>query len=268
MKNNQEILEHAIRIAKSAGYKIRNMREANTFTEQLKFGYELVTSADIAANDLITEEIHKAFPTHRFISEESANQSYLIDLPTWVIDPIDGTVGYANGHYQVAVSIAFGMDGQIQLGVVYNPFLDELFYAIKGEGAFLNNKRIFVKEVTDLKQCVIATGFPHKKEKQEMKKVAAQLAAILPEIRDVRRMGSAALDMCWVACGRIQGYYEGSLGAWDLAASKLIAKEAGAVAGHYGEKRNTDLPDDLYGGNLIVASPGIFDAMRSILDKS
>jgi myo-inositol-1(or 4)-monophosphatase len=261
-----EVLNHAIRISKLAGAKIRELRETNSFTEQLKFGYELVTSADIAANDIITAEINKAYPGHRIISEEAVNESFSLHEPAWVIDPIDGTVGYANGHYQVAVSIAFGLAGHIEVGVVYNPFLDELFYAVKGGGAFLNNKRIFVKEVLTLNECVIGTGFPHKKEKEDIKNITNHLAAILPEIRDVRRMGSAALDMCWVACGRLQGYYEGSLNAWDLAASKLIAKEAGARTGYYGNKKNLHLPDDLYGDNLIVSSPGIFNRMKEILD--
>jgi myo-inositol-1(or 4)-monophosphatase len=263
-----ELLNHAIRISKLAGAKIKELRETNAFTEELKFGYELVTSADIAANDIITSEILKAYPSHRIISEEAINQSFSLHEPTWVIDPIDGTVGFANGHYQVAVSIAFGQGGYIEAGVVYNPFLDELFYAVKGEGAFLNSKRIRVKDVTALNACVIGTGFPHKKEKEDVKNITKQLAAILPEIRDIRRMGSAALDMCWVACGRLQGYYEGSLNAWDLAASKLIAKEAGAITGYYGNKKKPDLADDLYGDNLIVSSPGIFERMKEILDKS
>ena len=262
-----EILENAIRIAKLAGNKIKELRETKAFTQQLKFGYELVTSADIASNEIIIGEILKAYPAHKIISEEVTNKSLSIDEPTWVIDPIDGTVGYANNHYQVSVSIAFGQRGVIEAGVVYNPFLNELFYAEKGNGAFLNGEHIYVKQTGALNECVIATGFPHKKEKEDIKNIVAHLASILPEIRDVRRLGSAALDMCWVACGRLQGYYEGSLGPWDLAAGKLIATEAGATIGYYGNKKNVYLPDDLYGDNLIVSSPGIFDKMKAILDK-
>ena len=259
-----DILEHAIRISKLAGHKIKELRKSNDFTEQLKFGYELVTSADIAANDLITAEILKAFPSHKIISEESSNVSLLIDEPTWVVDPIDGTVAYANNQYQVAVSIAFGRGGVIEAGVVFNPFLEELFYASKGNGAFLNNERIFVKDVHSLKECVIGTGFPHKKE--NIPHIVSKLAAILPEIRDVRRLGSAALDACWVACGRLQGYYEGSLNPWDIAAAKLIAKEAGARTGYYAQRTNFILADDIYGDNIIISSPGIFDAMKTILE--
>ena len=260
-----DILENAIRIAKLAGAKIKEMRNAQSFTEQIKFGYELVTSADIAANEIIISEILKVYPSHKIISEESVNESYSIADPAWVIDPIDGTVGYANNHYQVAVSIAFGVADSIEAGVVYNPFLDELFYAEKGKGAYLNGHRIFVKNTASLGECVIGTGFPHKKE--NIPNITLRLTNLLPEIRDVRRMGSAALDMCWVACGRIQGYYESSLSPWDLAAAKLIAKEAGACTGYYAPRTKLHLPDDMYGDNLIVSSPGIFNKLRSILEK-
>jgi myo-inositol-1(or 4)-monophosphatase len=262
----KDILDNTIRIARLAGSKIKEMREAKSFTEQLKFGYELVTSADIASNDIIISEILKAYPTHRIISEESADHDFSIEGPTWIVDPIDGTVGYANGHYQVCISVAFAQQGNVQLGVVYNPFLDELFYAIKGQGAFLNTERIYAKEVINLNQCVIATGFPHKKE--NIAHITSFLTRLLPHIRDVRRMGSAALDYCWVACGRIQGYYEGGLAPWDMAAGRLIAIEAGATAGHYALKTAPSLPEDIYGVNIIVASPGIFEEMKRVLEDA
>ena len=266
MTNQSEYLSLAIRLAKLAGERIKQMRADNTVSEQLKFGYELVTSADLAANDIIIGEILKAYPSHRIISEESVNDGFDISTPTWIIDPIDGTVGYANHQYQVGVCIAFANGGRVLAGVVYNPFLDELFYAAKGTGAFLNGKPIQVKEVTELNQSVIATGFPHKKD--NIPYIVSKLAAILPHIRDVRRMGSAALDACWVACGRVQGYYEGSLNPWDIAAAKLIAVEAGALTGHYAARTHTELADDLYGHNIIVASPGIYHQMKTILEQS
>ena len=260
----KEILDFTINIARLAGAKIKALREEKDFTEHIKFGYELVTSADIAANDIIIGEILKAYPGHGIISEESPNKSFAIDAPTWIIDPIDGTVGYANDHYQVSVSIAFAENGHVEVGVVYNPFLDELFYAVKGEGAYLNGQKIHVKEVNDLRQCVVATGFPHKKE--NIPHILSYLARLLPEIRDVRRMGSAALDLCWVACGRVQAYYEGSLASWDMAAGRLIAKEAGATVGHYAPRTDRDIAEDIYGSHLLVASPGIYDRMKAILE--
>jgi len=258
----QHILNNAIRIAGLAGNKIKEMRLARNFTEQLKFGYELVTSADMASNEIIMAEIQKAYPTHRMVSEESADHDFSIEGPTWIIDPIDGTVGYANGHYQVCISIAFAQHGSVQVGVVYNPFLDELFTAVKGGGAFLNGSRIHVKEVSNLSQCVVATGFPHKKE--NIAAITGYLTRLLPHIRDVRRNGSAALDYCWVACGRLQGYYEGGLAPWDMAAGRLIAIQAGATAGHYAPT-TLALPQDILGQYILVASPGVFNEMQRVL---
>jgi myo-inositol-1(or 4)-monophosphatase len=261
-----ELTENAIRIAKLAGAKIKEMRAAKSFTGQLKYGLELVTSADIAANEIIIGEILKVYPSDKIISEESVNDSFSITGRTWVIDPIDGTVSYANNQYQVAVSIAFALGNQVEIGVVYNPFLDELFYAEKGDGAFLNGERIHVKEVHLLSECLIATGFPYKKD--NIANITLKLTNLLPEIRDIRRLGSAALDMCWVACGRLQGYYEGSLSPWDLAAALLIAKEAGAATGHYAPRTVTSLQDDICGENLMVSSPGVFKRLKEILEKN
>ncbi len=260
-----ETLDHAIRIAKLAGATIKQMREEHAFTEQLKYGLELLTSADIASNDLIISEIRKAYPTHHIISEESPNDSFSIDEPTWIIDPIDGTVSYANGHYHACVSIAYAERGQVVIGVVYCPFVDELFHAVKAAGSFLNGKPIHVKEVTQLSECLVATGFPYVRD--NVPELTTYIARILPHIRDLRRLGSAALDYCWVACGRLQAYYEGSLSPWDMAAGRLIAIEAGATVGHYDYKRNPeDLPEDILGRHIIAASPGVYAQLVHTLE--
>lgn len=263
MVHIETIKTEAIRIAKVAGSKIKQLRENNQFEESLKDGYELVTTADIISSDIIKAEISRSFPEHNLISEEDSGQfSLVIEHPSWIIDPIDGTVGFANGHYQVAVSIAFAVDNKVRFGVVYNPFLDELFYASDGGGAFLNEKRIKVKEINDLRQCVIGTGFPHKRD--NIRDVLASLGNILPKVRDIRRLGSPALDICWVACGRMQGFYEGKLYPWDVAAAKLIAIEAGAKTGYY-INENKNIPDCLNGNHIIVSSPGVFDEFQKVL---
>ncbi|MBS1617808.1 MAG: inositol monophosphatase [Bacteroidetes bacterium] len=260
-----ETLDHAIHIATLAGATIKKMREEHTFTEQLKYGLELLTSADIASNDLIISEIRKAYPTHHIISEESPNDSFSIDEPTWIIDPIDGTVSYANGHYHACVSIAYAEHGQVVIGVVYCPFVDELFHAVKGCGSFLNGKPIHVKEVTQLSECLVATGFPYVRD--NVPELTSYIARILPHIRDLRRLGSAALDYCWVACGRLQAYYEGSLSPWDMAAGRLIAIEAGATVGHYDyESKPDDLPEDILGIKVLTTSPGVFDLLLATLE--
>lgn len=260
------ILNQAVRIAKLAGCKIKELRDKNQFEESLKHGYELVTTADVISNELIKDEISKTFPDHHVLSEEDNQHDLSIIHPTWIIDPIDGTVGYANNQYQVAVSIAFAVENKVTVGVVYNPFLDELFYAKEGSGAFLNNTIIKVKDVYALSQCVIGTGFPHKKD--DICDVMESLQRILPHIRDIRRLGSPALDICWVACGRMQGFYEAKLSPWDVAAAKLIATEAGAICGTYNIIRNMSIPECINGDGVIVSSPGIFSELHNILNNT
>lgn len=261
----KETLDHAIRIARLAGATIKKMREEHAFTEQLKYGLELLTSADIASNDLIISEIRKAYPSHHIISEESTNDRYAIDEPTWIIDPIDGTVSYANGHYQACVSIAYAERGEVVIGVVYCPFVDELFHAVKGSGSFLNGTPIHVKEVTQLSECLVATGFPYVRD--NVPELTTYIARILPHIRDLRRLGSAALDYCWVACGRLQAYYEGSLSPWDMAAGRLIAIEAGAAVGHYDHNSKADdLPENILGRHVVAASPGVYAQLVNTLE--
>jgi len=257
------ILNEMIRIARHAGAEIKEIRETKSFSESIKGGYELVTTADLISNEIIKTEIVKLFCNHEILSEEdSVNSSQSLQNPTWIIDPIDGTVGYANGHYQVAISIAYAEDYQVKYGVVYNPFLDELFYGIKNEGAYLNGSEITVKNVSELRNCVIGTGFPHKKD--NINEIVNRLGRILPNVRDLRRLGSPALDICWVACGRLQGFYEGELYPWDVAASKLIAQEAGAYIGYYKEASDSTL-ECMNGNSIIVSSPGIFDELKQLL---
>jgi len=247
------ILNEMIRIARLAGAKIKEIREAKSFCESVKDGYELVTTADLISNEIIKTEISKLFCNHEILSEEDVvNTSQSLQKPTWIIDPIDGTVGYANGHYQVAISIAYADDYKVKYGVVYNPFLDELFYAAENVGAFLNGNKIAVKNVSELRNCVIGTGFPHKKD--NINEIISRLG----------RLGSPALDICWVACGRMQGFYEGELHPWDVAAAKLIAQEAGAYIGYYKEAPGLTA-ECINGNNIIVSSPEIFDELKQLL---
>lgn len=259
------ILNEAIRIAKLAGMRIKELREVKQYTESIKEGYELVTSADLVSNEIIKVEINKVFKNHAILSEEdNTNKNQTLQQPTWIIDPIDGTVGYANDHYQVAVSIAYAVDYKVRCGVVYNPFLDEMFYASEKSGAFLNGNKISVKDISELGSCVIGTGFPHKKD--DIQDIISRLGRVLPHIRDLRRLGSPALDICWVACGRMQGFYEGKLFPWDVAAAKLIAIEAGAKVGYYKNDDNSSILDCINGNNIIVSSPKVFDELKKILE--
>jgi len=252
-----------IKIAKLAGAKIKEIRETKSFSESVKGGYELVTTADLISNEIIKTEITKLFCNHEILSEEdTVEKNHSLQKPIWIIDPIDGTVGYANGHYQVAISIAYAVDYEVKYGVVYNPFLDELFYATKNQGAFLNDEKIAVKDVSELRSCVIGTGFPHKKD--DINEIVNRFGRVLQNVRDVRRLGSPALDICWVACGRMQGFYEGELHPWDVASAKLIAQEAGAQVGYYEETPNL-IPECINGNHIIVSNPQIFDELKQLL---
>lgn len=250
-------------LARDAGNLVISERNQG-LRHDYKAQSELVTQADIKADQLITAAIRARFPDHRILSEENqpdTREAHDLDSPLWVIDPIDGTVNYAYGHPQVAVSIAFAEGGTVQAGVVYAPFVDEMFVGLRGQGARLNGQSISHSGVTELRQALIATGFPYRKD--QLTPILDRLGRVLHQCRDIRRLGSAALDICWVACGRLDGYYE-SLSPWDFAAAQLIATEAGARYGHFSpvpQGRNPELWDQ----DLIITAPGIYQALEQYL---
>ncbi|MFM1894973.1 MAG: hypothetical protein RLZZ385_47, partial [Pseudomonadota bacterium] len=197
------------------------------------------------------------------ISEELAPDSRDFDpqQSCWIIDPIDGTVNFAHGHRQSAVCIAFATGGQVRVGVVYNPFTDELFAAHQGGGAWLNQQAIQVSVESDPRRALIATGFPY--EKSGLEPMVRRLHAILQNCADIRRLGSAALDICWVACGRLDGYYE-SLSLWDFCAARLIAREAGAECGHF-QPPPAGVVAEFWNQHLLIANPRLFPQLAGIL---
>jgi len=231
---------------------------------EFKADNELVTSADLKADALISKRIKHRFPGHLILSEELApNVGNVTDIrePLWIVDPIDGTVNYAHGHAQSAVSIAYVEAGKIVAAVVYNPFTEELFSAEVGCGAFLNDVSIGVSTETELKRVIIATGFPY--DKTNLQPMIHRVGKILTECADIRRLGSAALDICWVAVGRLDGFYE-SLSLWDFAAAQLIAKEAGAQYGHFSEVPEGISPA-FYCQDILVANPPLYSKLHGIL---
>src|SRR5690554_2982690 len=258
------IADFAERIAREAGELIRREREENTLRTDYKQQTELVTHADVMADEFITDAIRQAYPEHRILSEESMpdlSQAENLDTPLWIVDPIDGTVNYAYGHPQVAVSIAWAEKGRVQVGVVHAPSSGETFRAEKGQGATLNGQPIRHSGATDLRQTLCATGFPYTKD--QLEPLVRRLNVMIHHCRDLRRIGSAALDICWVACGRLDAYYE-SVSPWDFAAAKLIAREAGARAGHFSEVP-AGYPEDLWGQDNLVTAPDIYDRIRTLL---
>ncbi|MCK7550413.1 inositol monophosphatase family protein [Marinobacter goseongensis] len=260
----RDITDFTEQLAREAGKLICHERDHNTLRTDYKQQTELVTHADVMADEFITAAIRKRFPDHRILSEETApdlSQAEELDTPLWIIDPIDGTVNYAYGHPQVAVSIAYAEKGCVQVGVVHAPFTGETFRATKGDGATLNGEPIQHSDATVPRDSLFATGFPYTKDSLEP--LIRRLDAMIHQCRDLRRIGSAALDICWVACGRLDIYYE-NVSPWDFAAARLIALEAGATAGHFGDVPD-GYPADLYGRDILISAPAVWEPVRRIL---
>jgi len=196
-------------------YKISNKEGINN----------LVTEADHASEKAIIEVIQQRFPDHFILSEETGEIKSTSEFK-WIIDPIDGTVNFANNIPICCVSIGLEKDGQMILGAVYNPFMNELFFAQRGQGAFLNNKRISVSTKSEVVKSCLVTGFPY----TYLDSPNGPLEVFQKLVKQgipVRRLGSAAIDLCWVAGGRFDGFYEHKLQAWDSAAGFLMVEEAG-----------------------------------------
>lgn len=266
--NQAPKLEIALNLATEAGQIISEARSSNSFKSNFKDHNELVTSTDQQVDNFLISELKKHFPDDQFLTEESYQDDQLAQLNfskgTWVIDPIDGTVNFALGHPQVAVSIAYVESNQVQFGIVHCPFLNETFHAQRQKGAFLNNQAIQASTCNELNQAIIATGLPY--DKSQVDKLLPNINKAISHGRDIRRNGSAAIDLCWVACGRLQAYFE-TVQPWDMAAGALIAKEAGAFRGHYGKvNQEPHLIPDLFSRNILVCSKGISTKMKSLLD--
>lgn len=255
--------------AKKAGAHIRSSHTKRDVSVKLKGATDLVTQYDTESEAIIIEEIRSHFPDHTLLTEETNSQLASPDLymsPMWIVDPIDGTTNFAHGHYQVSVSIGFAFGGVYRVGVVYNPFLNELFSAIEGKGAFKNGERIHCRETTELKNALVVTGFPYNRD--GMDNLLARIKAVLLNCRELRRLGSGALDICWVADGRMCAYYE-SLNPWDVAAGIVIAREAGVTVGHITPIPDTwTLPKDFYSESLLFANPVLFPKIQKLLAEA
>ena len=263
----EKIRTFGAEITLSAADLIKNMRASGEVSVNFKGVRDLVTTADLAADKLISEGIKKAFPDHKILSEESAsNIEALGDAlwgPLWIIDPIDGTTNFAHGHHMTAVSVAFAYKGEMQFGAVCAPFINENYFAVRGGGATLNGKPIKTSEPPSLRDSLIATGFPYKRD--DLSLIMKRAEAILKNCRDIRRIGACSLDVSWVACGRIDAYYE-DVKPWDIAAAGLIAREAGAEVGHIGAiPKDLKVPLELYAKQVLVAPKCIFSELQRVL---
>jgi myo-inositol-1(or 4)-monophosphatase len=221
-----ELLNFAIHCALESGKIQRKYFEKNINIRH-KGEIDLVTDVDMACQEKIIGLIKKAFPDDDIISEEKKND-FEGKKNRWIIDPLDGTTNYAHGYPFFCTSIAYEEGGQITGGVVYNPIFNELFFGKKGEGAYLNGEKIQVSSVNDLKQALLSTGFPYNIATTERNNVDHFLNFLF-KAQAVRRDGSAALNLCYVACGRFDAFWELSLNSWDMAAGCLMVDEAGGT---------------------------------------
>jgi myo-inositol-1(or 4)-monophosphatase len=220
----------AIQMARKA-WEVLNKKIGSQRTIRFKGAINLVTEMDLLSEKIIVAEIEKHFPDHAVLAEERpAAIKYSRFL--WIIDPLDGTTNYAHGYPIFSVSIALAEEGEIVLGVVYDPTRDELFTAEKGKGAKLNGRKIQVSAESNLSRSLLATGFPYDLRETTITNFD-HFRNFALRAQAVRRGGSAALDLCYVAAGRFDGYWEMKLGPWDIAAGSLMVAEAGGAGNRF-----------------------------------
>ncbi|MBJ6725115.1 inositol monophosphatase family protein [Geomesophilobacter sediminis] len=256
---NSAFLDVAIAAAKAAG-ALQRQRVAGDFEVSFKGRVDLVTEVDRACEEIIVSRLKAAFPGHCFLAEERGAEGECASHK-WIIDPLDGTTNFAHGYPWFCVSIALEVDGEILLGVVYHSMMDQLFTAVRGEGAYLNGQRITVSARQPLRSSLLATGFPYDVASDNENNFGNffrfQLAA-----RGIRRAGAAALDLAYVALGRLDGYWECKLKPWDVAAGTLLVREAGGtVTNHAGE------PHSVYDHRIAASNGAIHPEMLEILNK-
>lgn len=253
------MLNIAIRAARRAGSIInRATLEGGALNVRSKQVNDFVTQVDQASEQAIMETVRKAYPEHGFLCEESGSTGGDAEV-VWVIDPLDGTTNFIHGFPQYCVSIAVRSRGALAHAVVYDPVRNELFTASRGRGAFLNDRRIRVSKATRLTEALVGTGFPFK-ELTRLELYTRQLQTLMKTCAGVRRAGAAALDLAYVACGRLDAFWELGLSPWDMAAGALLIAEAGGLVGDL-----TGEQTYLESGDISAATPKIYPALLEAL---
>lgn len=254
-----------LEIAKQAARKGREVIERYTsnqdFDIELKGKNDLVTDADLAAEKAILKLIREHFPEDQIMAEESAGERRVPEARTWLVDPIDGTTNFAHGFPIYCVSVAMWEHKEPKIGVVLEVGRDQLFTAQIGEGAYLNESPIHVSRITDPANTLIGTGFPYR-DLDLVKNYLKLFEYLMHNTHGVRRPGSAAYDLCCVAAGRYEGFYEYSLNAWDVAAASLIIKEAGGVISDWEGDENW-----LFGKRILAGNPDIHSFLLDAVEE-
>ena len=254
------MLNIAVKAARRAGSIINRAALDRTQLEiRSKRANDFVTQVDKAAETAIIDVIRQAFPDHAILAEESGSLPGDKAEYRWVIDPLDGTTNFIHGFPQYCVSIALQHRGATAHGVIYDPSKNELFTASKGRGAFLDDRRIRVTKCANLKEALVGTGFPFK-ELSRLDLYMRQLTTVMTSASGVRRAGAAALDLAYVAAGRMDGFWELGLSAWDMAAGALMVQEAGGLVGDLAGEANY-----LESGDITAATPKVFPQLLAAL---
>lgn len=252
------LLNVAVMAARRAGGTlIRNLVKVHKLKVEQKGHNDYVSEADYAAERAVIGTIHKHYPDHAILAEESGAQGESDTV--WIIDPLDGTTNYLHGFPVFAVSIAVQHKGRLEHGVVYDPIRQELFTASRGDGAHLDGRRIRVSGQKQLERALIGTGFPFRQADIEMTPYLDMLGKVVRHTSGVRRPGAAALDLCYVAAGRLDGFWETGLGPWDVAAGALIIREAGGIVSALDGSE-----DFLDTGHVLTGTPKIYSALAKL----
>ena len=240
---------------------IRDFGEIENLQVSAKGPGDFVSSADKRTEKILIEELQKAHPEYGIVTEERGiiNKSNISNR--WIIDPIDGTMNFLNGVPQFAISVGYEENGEIKCGVIFNPIMNELFCAEKGNGAYLNNSRIRVSNKKKIKDALLVTGGPKSASKIK-DTIYSEYINISNSVSNVRKFGSAALDMAYVACGRFDGYWQRELNYWDIAAGIIILKEAGGFVDFFETDANSPIKK-----NILATNSLIHEDLRELLNK-
>lgn len=260
------MLNVAVKAARRAGSVInRASQDLDALTVSRKRQNDFVTEVDRAAETVIIEMLRKAYPDHAILAEESGAHPGGGGQPgaraeyTWIIDPLDGTTNFIHGFPQYAVSIALRHRDQLSQAVIYDPIRNELFTASRGRGAFLNDRRIRVSRQQKLAEALIGTGFPFS-QMTHLDEYMTMLRAVLPGTAGIRRAGSAALDLAYVAAGRLDGFWEIGLAPWDMAAGALLIQEAGGLVGDFQGEAGW-----MESGRILGGNPKVFAQLLQLI---
>lgn len=261
MATRSPLITVMVAAAQKAGRRlVRDFGEVENLQVSRKGPADFVSNADHMAEKILIEELTKARPKYGFLVEEKGAIAGEDTSNRWIIDPLDGTTNFLHGLPHFAVSVALERDGQIHAGLIYAPVSDELFWAEKGQGAYMGNRRLRVSGRRDPSESLFATGIPFKGAEDEFAPFLKQMNAIMAVSSGIRRMGSAALDMAYVAAGRFEGYWETGLHPWDIAAGIVIVKEAGGFVSDM--SGGTDM---IGTGSVIAANDSLHPALTKML---